>query len=288
VITTRDRHELVEGAIESALGQTLPAVEVLVVDDGSQPPLALDPRPGLRSIRRPAAGGMSAARNAGLAAALGRWITFLDDDDRLLPDMAAVSIDALSRTTLPPPVAVVSGVEVVRRDRVVERRIPPTHARGDHYSLEQPPPGRSHLTKHTLVAERDLLRALGGFDETLATREMSDLFLRLNPVCSILGLPTVTYRLSREPGKHVSRDAARLEVGVDRFIRKHRLLLESHPRGHADFLLGHARMSIVAGPRRAILPTIARAFLVAPRHTAAVLLNPRRMGQALRHLNISG
>jgi glycosyltransferase involved in cell wall biosynthesis len=288
VIPTRNRHALLDGAVESALGQTLRDVEVVVVDDASEPPVALAPRPRLRTIRNSAARGMSAARNAGLAAAGGRWVTFLDDDDELAPHMAAASLDALRQTTLPPPVAVVSGVEVVRHGRVVERRVPPTYPRGRHYPLEQPPRGRSLMAKHTLVVERDLLRELGGFDETLISRELSDLLLRLNPVCSIVGLPAITYRLSREPGRHQSRDPFILEDGVERFLHKHRDLLESQPRGHADVLLGHARMSIVAGPRRAVLPSIARAFRVAPLHTLGVLLNPVRVARLLLTLRTSG
>jgi glycosyltransferase involved in cell wall biosynthesis len=288
VIATRNRHVLLEGAVDSALGQTLEDVEVVVVDDASEPPVALASRPRLHTIRNPAPLGLSGARNVGLQQARGRWVTFLDDDDRLKPEMAAVSLDALRRTRLPPPVAVISGVEIVRAGRVVERRIPPTHPRGDHFPLEQPPPRRSHMTKHSLVVDRDLLRGLGGFDEALATREFSDLFLRLNPVCSILGLPVITYQQSREPGPRASRNPATLREGVDRFLRKHRDLVEAHPRGHADVLLSHARMSIVAGPRRDVVPSIVRAFRVAPRHTAGVVLNPLRTLRLLLTLRISG
>jgi glycosyltransferase involved in cell wall biosynthesis len=288
VIPTRNRPVLLEGAVDSALAQTLADVEVVVVDDASEPPVALAPQPGLRTIRNATPRGLSGARNVGLEAARGLFVTFLDDDDRLTPHMAAVSLDALRATSFPPPVAVLSGVEVVRGGRVVERRIPPTYPRGRRFPLEQPPPGRSHMTKHTLVVETDLLRALGGFDEDLSTRELSDVLLRLNAVCTIVGLTTTTYRLSRERGPHVSRDTALLEDGVERFLRKHRDLIEAHPQGHADVLLGHARMSIVAGPRRAVLPSVVRAFRVAPRHTATVLLNPLRMARALLTLRSSG
>jgi hypothetical protein len=215
-------------------------------------------------------------------------VTFLDDDNRYLPNFAQASLDAIATSTLPPPVAALSGIELVRRGRVAETRLPPTHPRGEHFSLEQPPPGRSHMTKNTLVVERELLRSVGGFDERLRSRELSDVFYRLNPVCSIAGVDTVTYRIDREPGARLSRDPRALADGVERLIEKHRPLMEQHPRGYADLLLGHARMSILAGPRSAVLPSIARAFRIAPRHTSSVLLNPRRMGQALAHLGTSG
>jgi len=263
-------------------------LEVVVADDGSDPPLAAAPRSRVRFVRRDRSGGASAARNTGLAAARGRFVTFLDDDNRLLPHMAEASLTAIARSSLPPPVAAISGVEVVRGGRVVERRLPPTHPRGEHFSLEGAPPDRSHMTKVTLVVERDLLLELGGYDQSLPSRELSDLFWRLNPVCSIAGLPTVTYRVDRNRGPRLSRQPAALEEGVERLMDKHRPLLEAHPRGHADVLLGHARMSLVAVPRRAVLPGVLRAVRPAPRRASGVLLDPRRMARALVHLNTSG
>ena len=273
----------------SALGQTLRDIEVVVADDGSVTPVELDADPRVRVVRNDRPLGVSGARNAGLAAARGRYVTFLDDDNLLLPDMAERSLAALERSTLPPPVAVVSGIEVVGPGgRVLDVRLPPSHPRGEHYSLEPLPAGRSHMSKHTLVVDRDLLAGLGGFDARIRSRQMSDLFLRLNPVCSIEGLAEVTMRLTRLGGARLSRNQASLEEGFEAFVRKHRALLESHPRGYADALLGHARMSLVAGPRRAAPAAFARALRVAPRHTLAVALDPRRAVALARTWSSSG
>lgn len=288
VIPTRDRGAVVERAVASALAQTAVSVEVVVVDDGSVVPVVLKPRGALRVVRRAASGGVAAARNTGLVAAGGRWVAFLDDDNVLLPQMAEISLDAIARSQLPPPVAVVSGIEMMIGDRVADRRLPPSHPRGEYFSLTPPPAGRSHMTKNTLVVDRDLLRGLGGFDETLRTREMTDLFWRLNPICSIEGVPTITYRITRDRGPRVSRNPAALEQGVLQLAAKHRDLLAAHPAGHADMWLGHVRMSAVAGPRRAILPGLVRAVRASPRHTASVLLDPRRMAGALMTRRSSG
>ena len=273
----------------SALGQTLGEVEVIVVDDGSVPPVQLEPDPRVRLVRHDRAAGLPGARNASLAAARGRYVTFLDDDNLLLPDMAERSLAAIDRSRLPPPVAAVSGLEVVGSDgRVLDVRLPPSHPRGDHYSLEPLPAGRSHMTKHTLVAERELLAELGGYDERFRSREHADLFLRLNPICSIEGLPEVTTRVFRTAGPHLSRDHRGLLEGFGAFTRKHAGLLEAHPHGHADALLGHARMSLVAGPRRGAPVAIARALRVAPAHTLRALLDPRRAVALVRTWSSSG
>lgn len=289
VIPTRNRQAEVGGAVDSALAQTVPGVEVIVVDDASSPPVELSQDPRLRVVRLEEWGGMSAARNAGAAAAAGHWLTFLDDDNVLLPDMAERSLAAIEGSSLPPPVAVVSAIEMVGKGgRVLDRRVPATHPRGDHFSLEPAPGDLSHMTKQTLVVERELLLSVGGFDPTFPSREMSDLFFRLNPVCSIEGIPAVTQRVTRTPGPRGSRDPLVLERGFRRMVEKHRDLLESHPSGYADALLGHVRMSLVAGPRRAVFPALLRALRVAPAHTLGVVLNPRRVSRMIATWSSSG
>lgn len=69
--------------------QTLPVREVIVVDDGSTDPETLEvlaklERDGRRVIRKPN-GGVGSARNVGLRAATGRWVSFIDADDLLHP-----------------------------------------------------------------------------------------------------------------------------------------------------------------------------------------------------------
>jgi glycosyltransferase involved in cell wall biosynthesis len=80
-------------AIESVCSQQVEDIEILVVDDGSDPPLALpqiltdDPR--LCFLRHAPNRGAAAARNAGLCAARGTWVAFLDSDDCWLPGTLA-------------------------------------------------------------------------------------------------------------------------------------------------------------------------------------------------------
>lgn len=75
-------------AIESALAQTHDSVEVVVVDDGSTDESAevcATYVGRIKLVRQPNRG-LSAARNAGIEAATGDYITLLDADDILLPE----------------------------------------------------------------------------------------------------------------------------------------------------------------------------------------------------------
>src|SRR5690349_15716190 len=74
-------------AIDSALRQTYPHVEIIVIDDGSTDNTAevVARYRGVRSIRQPNLG-RCAAGNTGLGESRGEYLVFLDADDRLLPD----------------------------------------------------------------------------------------------------------------------------------------------------------------------------------------------------------
>jgi CDP-glycerol glycerophosphotransferase len=109
LIAFNDRHRLGR-AVQSVLSQPGPAVELVVVDDGSTDGTAdvaaewarRDPR--VRVVTRPSnSGGCGAPRNDGLDAATGRYLMFLDSDDELEPGAVARLVATAER----------SGVDVV-------------------------------------------------------------------------------------------------------------------------------------------------------------------------------
>ena len=92
IIPVYNARETVEGAVQSALAQTWTNLEILLVDDGSTDGSGVicDRLAGqeerVRVFHR-LNRGVSAARNTGLEAATGAFVTFLDADDRLRPRM---------------------------------------------------------------------------------------------------------------------------------------------------------------------------------------------------------
>jgi glycosyltransferase involved in cell wall biosynthesis len=96
VIPTRNRPQLVCNAVESALRQTYPNLEVVVVVDGKDPAtenmLAQVCDRRLRVIVLPENRGCAHCRNIGVDTASGEWIAFLDDDDEWLPQKTELQI----------------------------------------------------------------------------------------------------------------------------------------------------------------------------------------------------
>lgn len=100
VVPTHNRPALLREALASIAAQTCTDWEVVVVDDGSTPPIdaaALEASVGgrLRLVRHDQPRGVAAARNSGFAAARGELIAQLDDDDRLAPDALSAAAAAL-------------------------------------------------------------------------------------------------------------------------------------------------------------------------------------------------
>jgi len=130
VITSYNLERFLDRAIDTALGQTLPGVEVIVVDDGSTDgSLALlrGYRDRVEVIEQENAG-QGAAMNAGFARSRGPYVCFLDADDELLPDAMARCTEAFERA---PAVGKVSFRLAIcdAGGRQLGTTVPPAHVR---------------------------------------------------------------------------------------------------------------------------------------------------------------
>ena len=177
VIPVYNRPLAVVRAIRTALAQTHPVDEIIVVEDGSPNPVdpdalrALDPR--IRVLVHEVNQGGGAARNTGFRAAKGKWVAFLDSDDEWLPDKLERQMALLDRE--PHSVACFTG----RRD---------VNAAGDAGRVHLPPETISLLdlqrinvlsTTSSAVIRRDVLNLVGGFDPELPSCQDWDLWVRL-------------------------------------------------------------------------------------------------------------
>lgn len=80
--TYNQKPELLKAAIASASAQSVP-VEIIVVDDGSEPPVQVPP--GVKLVRHERNQGISAALNSGITTMTTEWFCWLSSDDTLSP-----------------------------------------------------------------------------------------------------------------------------------------------------------------------------------------------------------
>ena len=87
IIPVFNRRDYLARAIRSALAQTVPVDEIVVVDDGSTDGSAevASRFGGIVRVVRQANSGVAGARHRGIREAQGEWIAFLDSDDEWLP-----------------------------------------------------------------------------------------------------------------------------------------------------------------------------------------------------------
>jgi len=153
-------------AIESALCQSLPAAEVVVVDDGSNDrtaKLAEEYDPRVRVIRK-ANGGPASARNAGIRRANGEWIALLDADDFWLPSKLEKQVRLIE-----------PGVALVHTGAV---------GRGNDFPAQntfQELWSRNYISNSSVLLLRRAFDSVGGFDEdpALTGAEDYNLWLRI-------------------------------------------------------------------------------------------------------------
>ena len=97
IIPTYNRCAWLPMAVDSVLAQTYPHIEVIVVDDGSRDgTAAVVAQYGERvTYLRQANQGVAVARNTGFRASCGEYVSFLDDDDFILPDKIERQVQVL-------------------------------------------------------------------------------------------------------------------------------------------------------------------------------------------------
>jgi glycosyltransferase involved in cell wall biosynthesis len=175
VIPTRDRWRLMAAtSLKAALAQEGVELEVVVVDDGSAEPAPEGLRglddPRARVVRHETSRGVAAARNAGIAAAQGEWVAFLDDDDFWAPQKLRRQLEAAGAAGAD---FAYSGVVSVDGGGAVLHEYP-VPAPEELLRTCAIPAGPSNVLVRT-----ELVRAVGGFDEQLAHLADWDCWIRI-------------------------------------------------------------------------------------------------------------
>ena len=223
VIPTRNRPAFLQRALTTVLNQVDVELEVILVDDGSEPALADQPELAhilrdrrVRLVRFESPRGVTAARNEGILRARGRWTAFMDDGDvwaatKLSAQMAALREDPLAMWSCTGEVQLDADLNVLG----VVLTAPPDEVRDQIYRSNSVPGGGS-----SVVASTQKLRDLEGFDPDFSVVADWEMWIRLADFSrpAVVVKPLVG-RVQGLAGRPLNRRLARGEV--ERLERKH-------------------------------------------------------------------
>jgi len=239
VIPAYNSERFIGAALDSVFAQTRPPAQVIVVDDGSADRSASIAQARGATVIRQANAGVSAARNSGMRAATQPWLAFLDADDTWLPEKLALQWAALcagtgakasitDRTLVDESGPVAGTLFTMNRDYPTLQRRRVAH---EAFLLERAPMCAALLRGNfvllsSLVVDRELALANGGFDETMCYCEDLDLTLRIAALTDVVAIEAPLV-VKRAHGAAASIDRGKMQLGraelTDRVVARPQL-----------------------------------------------------------------
>jgi glycosyltransferase involved in cell wall biosynthesis len=219
LIPARNRAGVLPRAIASVMAQTLPADEVIVVDDGSTDNTAdvveniARTHPTVKLIRNPVGLGAPIARNTGAREAHGDFLALLDSDDVWRPDKLERQLALLSRNPTAP--AAFSGFAfhyATRPHRI--GRAPPVVEPSDLF-IRNVLGGSS-----SAVVRRAAWTATGGFDPEMPSCQDWDFWLRLAALGPLVADPEPLVEYHFDGDGRISGNRERVEDGHRRMFSR--------------------------------------------------------------------
>lgn len=265
--------------LASALNQTWPRCEVIVVDDGStddSQAIARRHAPhGVVAVSQPNRGA-SVARNTALTLARGDFIQFLDADDILAPDKIAHQMTALAAE---PPGTIASGPWGAFAGETTSAKFLAEPVWGDSAPVEwlmRSWTGGGMFPPLVWLTPRAITEAAGPWDETLSLDDDGEYFTRVllrGERVRFVSSAKSFYRHHNGPRVSGSRGirAARSSFASCEAKERHLLAVENSPRGRAAIGCNWQRF---AWEQMAAAPSLAKTALARARALAPDLPQP--------------
>ncbi|MEW6387209.1 MAG: glycosyltransferase family 2 protein [Thermodesulfobacteriota bacterium] len=224
ILPTYNRPDLLDQALRSIHDQTYRNYEILVINDGGvDVQRVIDSRNGNGNIvylQHDANRGVAAARNTGIAKAKGKYLAYLDDDDQYYPDHLATLVEFLENRDY--QIAYTDAYVVYQRRQggrylEVKKVLYSRDFDGQRLLVE------NFIPTLCLLQEKSCLDKIGLFDESLATHEDWDLWIRLSREYPFAHLKKVTGEFARRDDINSMTAAHRAD-----FLRTAKIIYERY------------------------------------------------------------
>ncbi len=281
VIPAYNAEAFIEHAIGSVLAQTYEPVEVIVVNDGSTDRTVdrvASYKDSVRLVNQRNLG-LSRARNAGIRAATGEFVAFLDADDYWKAGKLSCQVELLRARPALGFCSTAAVLEDAQGNCVGEWGCPEIRGTILHtiFMRNAAIPGSGS----GVMARAAILRQVGDFDPALGSLEDIDMWMRLAAVSEYVCVPeplTVIYRR----GASMSGNLDVMRASAVQVMRKNRHLLPARDRrafwraAYAGVLADYAKWEYRSGRRADSVKHLLQALLLAPvsrgRLTAGLLV----------------
>lgn len=240
IIPTYNRANLVGKAIKSVLSQTYQDFEIIVIDDGSTDNTEETVKSfnnfKIRYICHSDNRGISAARNTGIRASLGKYIALLDSDDEWLPEKLDKQVDVLQNKSSEVGVVCSWSYNIDEKGSYISKRCLPKKGGYIYEDLLSTNP----ISVPTVLIRKECFNRVGLFDDLLNTQQDWDMWIRISKYYRfvLIKIPLVKYRLH---SNQISRNLELKIITANRILVKYKDELEIRRRAHSKhyFCIGN-------------------------------------------------
>jgi glycosyltransferase involved in cell wall biosynthesis len=184
IVRTKDRPGLLRTALGSIALQDYRPVEVILINDGGcdldiNAVKIISNNCSLNYIHFEKSKGRAAAGNAGISAAKGKYISFLDDDDEFLPDHCSTLVASLEGSEYKVAYADTELVSKVVDPEIGQTEIKERKVFASYDFSYKDLVVENYIPLISILFFTDIVKEVGGFDNTFDLYEDWDLLLRV-------------------------------------------------------------------------------------------------------------
>ncbi|UNC93581.1 glycosyltransferase family 2 protein [Candidatus Contubernalis alkaliaceticus] len=266
IIPTRNRAQLLKTSLKSVQAQTYKNYEVLVVDDcstdGTLDVVKNYQKQGMDIVyvKHLSPRGGAAARNTAIKRSSGSMTAFLDDDDLWLPEKLEKQVklltDSRSETA-----AVYTGLRFCgESDNIIKDVLPEIRGNIFERLLEKNYIG----TLSSVLLRKEALFEVGGFDESLPSKQDLDLYLRISQKYEFDYIKEILVIYRKHHQGRISDNIHSKIEGHHKIYNKYYASFKKNRRGHSFYLMNYGRKLLEFNLIKEARKNFFKAFLIYP------------------------